>query len=322
MVLFFPRKARAVLGLDLSAAAVRMLALGRAGPRLTVQGVGLAPLMPNAILGHTIQHSADVVAAIQDALGQMQSNLRHVAIAMPATGIISKTLQLQAEFCNEALEAHIQLEAATSIPFPLDEVCMDFFVLGPNAINPDKVDVVWVAARKMEVDARIAVAEEAGLIVDYVDVDMFALERAVNDLEKQDIHKTIAVVDVETTTIRLTVIQQRRAVYTQEEVLGAQQAIEGVQALAPLLRRAMQLFVSTEKSAPVDKIILTGRGATAEGLQSMMVDCFSLPVSVAAPFQNKALAAGMNREGLDEVSPALMWAFGLALKGCVHYDTH
>ena len=315
MALLFPRKTHAVLGLDISPTAVKILELRRTNKQLRVQGFAVVPLMSNAIVDNVIKNPQNVISAIKAALEQMPFSTRHVGIALPATAVISKTIAIDASLSEEELEAHIQLEAATAIPFPLDEVCMDFSPLGVNEKDPTKVDVLLVAARLAQVEARRNVVETAGLLVDCIEVESFAVERCVNYLRYKDDSKTIAVIDFNKTIMTLTVMYQRRVIYTHEELLSSQPVTES---LMPLLRRAMQMFFSSAQSYPVDEILLSGSGIS--GLTTIVSDDLSLPVTIINPFYTMLLTDTVNALQVQQELSTFTIACGLALRGLTYYD--
>lgn len=318
MALLFSRKIQAVLGVDISATAVKILELQSAHKQLWVQNFALVPLMPNAILDYTIKDPNAVNVAIQEAYAQMPFTTRRVAIAMPSPAIISKTLQVDAALSEEELEAHIQLEAAAVIPFSLDEVCMDFSILGVSKKDPAKADVLLVAARRTQVDARREMVTAAGLIVDFIDVETFAIERVMNHLTYKDTAQTTALLHFDGTSMTLIVLRHSRVVYSHEELLSAQQLTESIESLTPLLRRAMQFFLSSVEGCQVDQILLSGVGI--DGINAMVAECLSLPVALVEPFQNMPLAAGVDAKWFQQERSALMVACGLALRGVNHHD--
>lgn len=309
MVLLFPRKARAVLGLDISATAVKILELRARHKQIELQGFAVAPLAPQAIVDHTIKDSTAVAAAIQSAYRQMNSNTRHVAIAVPAAVVISKTVSIAAHLSAIELEAEIQLEAATAIPFALDEVCMDFSVLGMNEKDPSKMDVFLVAARKTQVNVRCDVVKSAGLTVDYVDVETFAIERAMHLILPTESPETIVLIHFDESLMIFRVIQRGSIIYTHEEILSTKTFV--ADNLTPLLKRAMQLFLSSQTESSIDRILLSGM--YANDLCSWVLDCFSLPVTMVNPFQT--MNVKMNDLQLQQVAPNLLTACGLALRG-------
>jgi type IV pilus assembly protein PilM len=317
MALLFPRKTHAVLGLDISTTAVKILELRRINKQFWVQGFVAVPLRPNAIVDNQIKNPQSVITAIKTALEQAHFSTRHVGIALPAAAVISKTVIIDTDLSEEELEAHVQLEAATAIPFPLDEVCMDFSVLGVNEKDSTKVDVLLVAARLAQVEARRNVVESAGLVVDCIEVESFAVERCVHYLRYKDDRKTIAVIDLGKSTMILTVIHQRQVIYTHEELLGSQPVTES---LMPLLRRAMQMFLSSAQSHPVDEILLSG--SNIDELAAIVADDLSLLVTIINPFHTMLLTDTVNALQLQQEASAFTIACGLALRGLMHYDRH
>lgn len=320
MVLLFPRKTHAILGMDISATAVKILELRHINKRLRVQGFAVAPLMPHVIDHNQIKDPSAVTAAIQLGLGQMHFSTRHVAIAMPATAVISKIVSIDASLSEEELEAHVQLEAATVIPFPLDEVCMDFSVLEVDEKDPAKANVLVVAARRAQVDLRRNTVAAAGLMVDCIEVESFAIERVVNHLTDEDTAKTIAVIDFGAMTMTLTVIRQRRMIYTHEELLSMQPLTAAMDSLMPLLRRVMHIFLSSVDGCPVDQIWLSG--LEISGLCAIVSEGLSLPTAIINPFHHMSLATAVNEQQLQREASAVVTACGLALRGLAHYDNY
>jgi type IV pilus assembly protein PilM len=307
MALLFPRKMRPVLGLDIGATVIKMVELRCMHQQLWLQRFAVVPF----------PHAAALSAAIQEAYTQMCTATRDVAIAMPAAAVISKTLQVDVALPEEELEAHIQLEAAAALPFPLDEMCMDFSVLGCNEINPAKADVLLVAARKAQVALRCDSIISAGLAVDSIDVEIFALERVVNYLNHADAVKTIALFHFDETTITFMVLHQRRVIYTHEELYSVQQLTETIESLVPLLHRAMQFFISSIPNHPVESILLSGLRVSV--LSTIVADELSLPVTIVNPFQAMSLAAVVNESQLQQQAATLTIACGLALRGVKNY---
>lgn len=359
MALLFPKKAHPILGIDISSTAAKVLALSRdSGSRLRVESFGLAAIPPDAIVENNIKDLAAVSEALQLALGRARPNTQHAGIAMPSTAVISKVLQVDATLSDEELEAHIELEAASSIPFPLEEVRMDFTVLGINEKDPSKSNVLLVASRMEHVDARIDVLEEAGLIVDFVDVETFAVERATNYLKEtlpdNGINKTVAVIDFGATMTTLTVLYNMQAIYSREEIFGGRQLTEAIQrryhlsyedagrmkkigglpddykeevlypfreSLIPLVRRSMQFFLSSGHGQSVDHILLAGGGANIDGLSDMISERLSAPCTVVNPFINMSLSRSINEANLHQDASSLLVCSGLALRGFPEYGT-
>lgn len=313
MALLFPKKQRAVLGVDLNAASVNLVELSRRKTGFYLKGFAKIPLPPDAIVAHTIQDSAAVSAALKLALTEVQTSTTHAAIALPATLVISKTLQVDATLRDEELEAYMQLEVAASIPYPVDEVYRDFCVLGLDEKDLSKATILLVAARRQSVDSRIRVLKDAGLHVAYVEVQSFVLERMVNYLNSlQFMGKTIAVVEINAPTVTFNVVHNGYAIYSREEPGINLGALE-IESLLPLLRRFIQWFLSSGYSESIDKILfMDAKGYLADGYDRM-TESLSIPCTVMDPFQNMPLS--ISPLPLPVVKSSLSIACGLALRG-------
>lgn len=318
MALLFHRKRPAVLGVDLGAAAVKVLELSRSAEGLRVEGFASVAIAPGLITDNTIQDVAALGAALTLALAQAKVSAAHAAIALPATLVISKTLQVDATLPEEELEATMQLEAASSISFPLTEVYRDFAVLGLHEKDPAKMDVLLVAARRAPVDTRVLVLHNAGLSVDCVEVETFTMERVVNYLNLAE-DKTIAVIQVSAAMITLTVIYRKRVIYSREELCGNAATLD-VDLLMPLLRRFLQLFLSSASSHTIDQIWLTGEGAHTMGLCDRIAESLAISCGIMQPLHTMSLAATVDAAALAQAAPSLALACGLALRGMINHD--
>lgn len=313
MALLFPKKQRAVLGVDLGATALKIVELDRSNAGLSLKSIATVPIAPGVIVAHTIQDIPALGAALRLALSEAKVSATDAAIALPATLVISKTLLVDALLSDEELEASVQLEAAASIPYPLDEVYRDFCVLGLDEKDTSKTTVLLVAARKQVVDSRIQVLKDAGLEVTCVEVRNFVLERMVNYLNSlQPMGKTIAVVEIDVLTITFNVVHDSYALYSREEPCGNVISIE-IDAFIPLLRRFMQLFFSSGHSGVIDRILFIGTGPCPENLCEQIRESLSIPCLWMDPFKNMVLS-----DPLQHAASSFAIACGLALRN--HYD--
>ena len=124
---------------------------------------------------------------------------------------------------DDEREVQIRMDAEQYIPFPLDEVSLDFEVLPDILANPDRVNVLLVATRTENVDARVEVLEMAGLSAKIADVESYALERAFKvfaDTLPIGVN-TVGILDIGHTMTTLSVMQHGKIIYTREQVLVA-----------------------------------------------------------------------------------------------------
>ena len=220
---FKPRKPP-VLGLDISSTAVKLLELGKSGDRYRVDSYAVEPLPPNSVIEKNIADVEAVAQAIKRAVKRSGTRTRFAAAAVAGSAVITKVISMQASLSEDEMESQIQLEADQYIPYPLEEVNLDFEIQGPSANDPDRVDVLLAASRSENVDIRVDAIEAAGLKARIIDVEAYAMENAFSllapQLPEHGLDQTIAVVDVGATMTTLNVLHDLKTIYTREQVFG------------------------------------------------------------------------------------------------------
>ncbi len=348
--LFKPKKPP-MLGLDISSTAVKLLELGHSGDRLRVESYAVEPLPPNSVIEKNISDVEAVGEAIKRAVKRSGTRNKFAAAAVAGSAVITKTISMPANLSEDEMEQQIELEADQYIPYPLEEVNLDFEVLGPSENDPDRLDVLLAASRSENVDVRVAAIELAGLKAKIIDVEAYAMENAFSllapQLPEQGIDQTIAVVDVGATMTTLNVMHDLKNIYTREQVFGGKQLTEEIQrryglsyeeagmakrqgglpdnyvpevlepfkdAMAQQVSRSLQFFFSSNQYSNVDHIVLAGGSAMIPDIDEMIADRLGVHTSVANPFANMTLASRVKAQSLSNDAPALMIACGLAMR--------
>jgi type IV pilus assembly protein PilM len=171
----FKRK-EPILGIDISPSAVKLIELSRFGPRFRVEAFAIEPLSEGMMEDRNPVDSDDLTEAIKRAWRRSGARARRAAVAVPSSGVITRTVPMPVEFKESDIEANISIEAAQYIPYPIEEVYLDFEIKGRSQASSDMQDVMLVATRKENVYAREAVLKSAGLTPTIVDVEQYALE--------------------------------------------------------------------------------------------------------------------------------------------------
>ncbi|MCW9024155.1 MAG: pilus assembly protein PilM [Gammaproteobacteria bacterium] len=346
------QKKQPVLGLDISSTAVKLLELGRHGDRIRVESYAVEPLPPNSVIEKNISDVEAVGEAIKRAAKRSGTRNKFAAVAVAGSAVITKVISMQATQDDEDMEQSIELEADQYIPYPLEEVNLDFEILGPTENDPEKVDVLLAASRSENVDVRVAAIELAGLKARIVDVEAYAMENAFSmlatQLPEQGIDQTVAVIDVGATMTTLNVMHDMKTIYTREQVFGGKQLTEEIQrryglsyeeagmakrqgglpdnyipevlepfkdAMAQQVSRSLQFFFSSSQYNSVDHIVLAGGSAMLTGIDELIANKLGVHTSVANPFTNMTLASRVKAQSLSNDAPALMIACGLAMRG-------
>ncbi|NWB86662.1 MULTISPECIES: type IV pilus assembly protein PilM [Pseudomonas] len=351
MLGLFGKKAHSLLGIDISSTSVKLLELSRSGNRYRVESYAVEPLPANAVVEKNIAELEGVGQALARVLLKAKTHVRGVAVAVAGSAVITKTIEMDAGLSDDEMENQLKIEADQYIPYPLEEVAIDFEIQGYSARNPERVEVLLAACRKENVEVREAALALAGLEAQVVDVEAYALERSFGLLAAQlasDHEKlTVAVVDIGATMTTLSVLHNGRIIYTREQLFGGRQLTEEIQrryglsneeaglakkqgglpddyvaevlqpfkdAVVQQVSRSLQFFFASGQYNDVDYILLAGGTASIAGLDHLIQQRLGTPTLVANPFADMALSSKVNAGALASDAPALMIACGLALR--------
>ena len=248
------------------------------------------------------------------------------------------------------METQLTLEADQYIPYPLEEVAIDFEIQGPSPERDNQVEVLLAACRRETIDARVDAIEGSELTSKIMDVEAYAMERAFSLVQHQlalDEDSTVAVVDIGATMTTLSVLNNGQTIYTREQLFGGKQLTDEIMrryglpleeaglakkqgglpddyepevlepfkdAVVQQVARSLQFFFSSSQYNDVDHIILAGGVSTMEGLSELVQEKLGTPATVANPFAEMSISSRVNAVALSSDAPAMMIACGLALR--------
>ena len=342
-----------LVGVDISATSVKLVDLSKSGDKYRVEGYAIVPLPPNAIGDKNIADSGLVGEAIQQAVKICKTKRKAACCAVPGSSAITKVISMPEGLSDEDMEAQIKTEADQYIPYPLDEISLDFEVMRAEEADTTKVEVLLAATRSENVDVRVAALEAGGLTAKVVDIEPFAMEKAVSLMMSQggevgNAH-ILAIMDIGASTSIFTVMEDAHIIYTKEQPFGGRALTEDIQrryglsfeeatrekhnggvmlpdnyepeVLAPFkeqmaqeVNRALQFFYAgNQGGGVVDHILIAGGCASLNGICELVQAKTGTTVSVANPFFKMGIPDNI-RESLMNDAPALMIACGLALR--------
>jgi len=347
----FNKKANTLLGIDISSTSVKLIELSRSGSRYKVEAYAVEPLPPNAVVEKNIAELDGVGQAIARVLVKARTSAKHAAVAVAGSAVITKTIEMEAGLSDDELENQLKIEADQYIPYPLEEVAIDFEVQGVSGRNSERVDVLLAACRKENVEVREAALSVAGLTAKVVDVEAYALERAyglvVQQIGSDQDDLTVAIIDIGATMMTLSVLHNGKTIYSRESMFGGRQLTEEIQrryglsvdeaglakkagglpddyeaevlqpfkeAVVQQVSRSLQFFFASGQFNDVDYILLAGGTASIPDLDRLIQQKIGTPTLVANPFAEMALGSKVNAGSLASDAPALMIACGLAMR--------
>jgi len=349
---FFSNRTPPLIGVDISSTSVKMVELAEGSKgSYRLEGYSIAPIAKDAIVDGNITGLEQVSDAVSRAWKLLGSREKRLAMALPAAAVISKKVLMQAGLREDDMEFQVEAEANQYIPFSLDEVNIDFQVLGPAPNNPDDVEVLIAASRKEKIEDRVAAAEGAGLKVIVMDVETYATEAAyalvANQLPNNGAEQTVMIVDIGALMMHVNVLHDNKSVYIREQSFGGGQLTQEiqrrfglsteeaeiakrkgglpesyesevlqpfVQSLALEVARALQFFTSSTQYNRVDHIVLAGGCASIAGVDVAVQERAQVNTIVINPFHAMEVNPRMKQQQVISDAPALMTACGLALR--------
>lgn len=343
---------RAVLGVDISSSSVKLLELVRRGVSYEVAAFAVEPLPPNAVVDQQVVEPEIVGAAIQRAVSKAGTRVRAAAVAVAGPTVITKTVQMSSFLKEDDMEQQIRAEADQYIPYPIEEVSLDFQVLGPAAGGGDQLDVLLAACRRDQVDKRCEAVMIGGLTPRIVDIESNALENAaqllVAQMPNRGDDQTIALIDIGATTTAMLFLHNHRPVYARDTGFGGKQLTEDIMRtfgmsydeagrakrsgtlpdsyqtdvldgfladMGQQIDRGLQFFFSAASQfTSVDQIILAGGCAQIAGVDHYIQERIGIPTVVARPFAGLSVSSRAKPNVLARDEASLMIASGLALR--------
>ena len=349
MLRLYRKPNKGLIGVDISSTSVKILELSVKNGRYWVESYGLSPLLDGSVVEKNILNPEAVADALEREVNLANPQSQNVAVAVPTSMVIHKVIEMDADMSDEEREVQIRMDAEQYIPFPLDEVSLDFEVLQDKLAVSNRVNVLLVATRTENIDSRIEVLEIAGLSPKIADVESYAIERAF-DVFSDTLPigaNMVGVLDIGHTMTTLSVMQNGKIIYTREQVFGGKQLTQDVQnryglsyeeagrakkdrtlpddfeteVLMPFLdavvqqaARSLQFFFSSSQFNEIDHILLAGGNANIPGLAKLLQQKLGYRVTIANPFLQMGFSPQIDLNKIENDAPSLMVACGLALR--------
>ncbi len=348
----FNPKLRPLIGVDISSTAVKMVELADAGkgqPR--VERYAIEPLPKDAVVDGNLASVDAVSETIQRCWKRLGTSTKFIALALPTAAVITKKITLPASLREQEMEVQVESEANQYIPFALEEVNLDFQVIGPAPSSPDDVEVLLAASRKEKVEDRVAAAEVAELKPVVMDVESYAVQAAYELVTKQlpgeGAGQIIALVDVGAAATKITILKDNQQLYSREQAFGGSMLTDEImraygmgpeeaenlkrsgtppdnyeteilhpfiENMAQEVARALQFFFTSTPHNEVHHIILAGGSALIPGVAEIVGQRTNVNTILADPFAGMAISPRIRAKQLATDAPSLLVACGLALR--------
>jgi type IV pilus assembly protein PilM len=348
----FGRQQPALLGLDISSSSVKLVELSRdKDGNLILERCAIEPLERGWITDGNVEKFDEVAEAMRRVVKKSGSRTKNVAMALPASAVITKKIILPGGLSEQELEVQVESEANQYIPFSLDEVSLDFCVVGPSPNSAGDVEVLIAASRREKVQDRQGLAEAAGLKPVIVDVESYASRLAASRLiqslpnEGQDL--MVALFEVGASNTSMQVLRNDEVLYDRDQAFGGAQLTQlivrqygfsqeeaeskkrsgdlpedyepsvlrpFVDSMSQEIARALQFFFTSTPHNRVDYILLAGGSAALPGLTQAVTGQTSFACSLADPFQGMQFGSPVREKKVRREAPSYLTSCGLAMR--------
>ncbi|NTS78680.1 pilus assembly protein PilM [Catenovulum sp. SM1970] len=341
----------AIVGIDIGSHAVKAVLLEKDGEQYRLLHAVQETIPKGALNEREIQDIEAIGKVISRIRKQFPNNIKHAAAAVSGSTVITKTIFMDVSLTDEEMETQIEIEADSLIPYPLEEVRIDFESLGVNESDPSKVNVLLSAARTESVEARVSSLDIGGFTAKVMDVESFALARSAeliySQLPEDANDKLVGLIDMGANMSLMTVMHQGESIYTRDQSFGSEQYTKNIvnyynktfdeaeiakisgdlppnytfEVLAPFqtaviqqIRRAIQMFLTASDKEKLDYLVLSGGTALLEGMQQVIQDELGIHCVVAQPFGNMQHSTKVDEGLIERQGSSFMIAAGLALR--------
>jgi type IV pilus assembly protein PilM len=338
-----------IFGLDIGSKHIKAVQLKDAKGSYALEKVGITTLEPELIVDGSILDSSRVVEAIKLLVNNTSIKAKDVALSVSGhSSVIIKRVSLP-QMSEDELSESISFEAEQYIPFDIEDVFLDFQILGPAEVE-NMMDVLIVAAKRDKINEYVSVVKDAGMNPVIVDVDAFALANLYELNYEVNEESNVAIVNLGASMININILKGGFSVFTRDSSVGGnlhtealqkeftisyqnaeklkqEGSIEGLSQddATPVLvaasddiiseiSRSFDYFRDTTNYESIDEIILCGGGALTADFASLLADRSGIAVSIVEPFKNIEISSSVNREDLKLIEPILSVAAGLALR--------
>jgi len=348
------KKTSLMVGIDIGSHSIKAVLLSQNDTGYVLETVAVEVMPRGAIVDREIQDIEAVGKVVAKIRKKISPSVIQAASAVSGQTVITKIVYMDVALNEQELASQIEIEADSLIPYPLDEVSLDFEALDINESDPSKINVLLSAARTESVEARVAALDAGGFVAKVIDVESYAISRAF-DLTLQQLPddasgKIVATVDLGATMMLFSVTEASNHIYSRDQLFGGEQYTRAIvsyynksfeeaelaklsndlppsytfEVLAPFhtilvqqIRRAIQMFLTTSGKEKIDYLVISGGSALVEGIEQLLTEELGIHTVIADPFSGMEISSKINQEQLAKTAPRFMVAAGLALRSFV-----
>ena len=342
-------KRRGMVGLDIGSRYIKAVQLNEVSDGYQLESFGITTLQPELIVDGSILDSLRVVESIKELISSNGIKAKDAAIGVSGhSSVIIKRITLP-QMSEDELHESIKFESEQYIPFDIEDVNLDFQILGMQE-EGNQMDVLIVAVKKDKINEYVSVVKDAGLNPLIADVDTFALENAYETNYEILPGENLALVNVGASTINMNILKGGVSVFTRDSSVGGNlltealqkeftisyenaeklkrgEAVEGIpqeevasvlisasEEIIAEISRSFDYFKSTTGNEDIKEVIFSGGGALVKDFAPLLSERVGVSARFIEPFRNIKIPDSFDKGYLKKIEPIMSVAVGLALR--------
>ncbi len=347
----FKKKLPPIVGLYIGTRQIKAVWLEQTKDGFVLQGYACEPISKIAFSERDIKDYESISVALKKIRKALKTKTKLANIAVAGTSVISKIVYMDPEPNDYDLESQIEIEADSLIPYPIEEVYLDFEKLGPSKTHTGKMNVLLTAAHKDLVDSRLLLTREANFEPKIVDMENYALGNSIDFFHSNsDKDKPVCCINVGASLLQICVVKNGDTVYTKEHSFGLNNLVSDISAIHMIERetaerqlmegtlpgnwvedtlpmfasnlqqsinRALQMYMSTTHADRPTEILLSGGAANIAPLVDILNQDLGLNVTSFNPFRGMSINPKLDVAKLNKIAPQLTIAAGLASRSFI-----
>ena len=331
-----------LIGLDICADSLKMLIIDSSAKPFKVKNFANSPLPKNAILKDEIKNREAISTAIRDMIKQANITAKNVAISVPRSLAVIKNININNALLPDEIESRITVEANKLFPELIGDIYLDYAIVGPSKQDSTQLDVIIAVCRKDQIQPFYEIISDAGLIPRIVDINCYALERALIQHHAKRSTDTTALLNLNLNLSTLIVIHNGIMIHAHDDSFDGEHLLAQVQSylnesrlskssiptnllsdviyyailkdnLISHLRHTIQFVYSSKPDISINQIILSGDCSNIPEIAIFIQNEVGIPTSIANPFESMQFDNTINIDEIKPISSTLMLCAGLAL---------
>ncbi len=334
-----------MFGIDIGSYSIKAAVVKKTGRgAATIEQIAYEVIPEEARSG--VVDPATIKRIVTDLIKKVGKGQDRVALSIPTSSVILKTINVDAGLTDALLEGEVQMELVNFVPFPLEQVYSDYVSLGKSSQDSNKEEVFVVASRKDLVDNLTYSVDVKSIKKKEVEVEAFALGQVLEQVKGSNYREAYAIVDIGYRSTVISIFKSGSMLFNREQQIGGYHLTEAIaeasgisiseaekvklnnihsvsstvlmaymDALSEQIGLALEFFSSANAEERIETVYITGGGSLLPNLLENLKESLSSYKMVFLPI-GQEISVGKRTNGLtaEEVRAYSAVVSGLAMR--------